>query len=465
MKCRKKSVVPADAGVCINVVPIEIPQVVSTGTLKKIFGAYSTADEGLIVARLGIGEVLLDTNCLQRMAQVMDDTLAPMVYSDYRILKADGTVEPHPVIDYREGSVRDDFDFGAFAMARAGKVAEAVAQLPDYDYAACYALRLALSREALPVHIPEPLYTVIETDTRTSGEKQFDYVDPRNRDVQIEMEMAFTRHLAAIGAWIPRPDRLVGFDNDEFELEASVIIPVRNRERTIADAVQSALSQQTDFPFNVIVVDNHSTDRTAEILAGIAADDKRLVCLVPASQNLGIGGCWNMAVSSRYCGRFAIQLDSDDIYKDPHTVARIVRKFRDEHCAMVIGSYELVGFEGNPIPPGLIDHKEWSDDNGPNNALRINGLGAPRAFYTPVFRSILLPNVSYGEDYAMGLRISRDYRIGRIYDSIYLCRRWEGNSDAALSVDRLNANNSYKDFLRTIEIEARRKRNRINDAQ
>lgn len=465
MKCREKSVRPSGAGMCINVVPLEIPPVVSTDTLKKIFGTYSPADKGLIVARLGIGEVSLDTNCLKRMAQVLESTETSMVYSDYRTLKADGSVEPHPVIDYKEGSVRGDFDFGPVVMARVGKVAEALAGIPDYDYAGCYALRLALSREALPVHIPEQLYTVVETDRRKSGEKQFDYVDPRNRDVQIEMEMAFTRHLAAIDAWIPRPGKLVDFDEAQFDNEASVIIPVRNRERTIADAVRSALSQQTDFPFNVIVVDNHSTDRTSEILMELAASDPRLVRMVPQSCTLGIGGCWNFAVCSRYCGRFAVQLDSDDIYKDPHTLARIVGKFRDERCAMVIGSYELVDFDGNPIPPGLIDHKEWSDENGANNALRINGLGAPRAFYTPVFRSILLPDVSYGEDYAMGLRMSRDYRIGRIYDSLYLCRRWEGNSDAALSVDRVNANNAYKDFLRTAEIQARRKRNRRNDAE
>ncbi len=465
MKSRGKNVKQSDAGMCINVMPLEIPPVASTAALKKIFKAYSADDEGLIVGRLSIGEISLDSNCLKRMAQVLESSDATMVYSDYRTVKIDGSIEAHPVIDYKEGSVRGDFDFGAVVMARVGKVAKALAELPDYDYAACYALRLALSREALPLHIPEPLYTIIETDRRKSGEKQFDYVDPRNRDVQIEMEMAFTRHLAAIGAWIPRPDNLINFDETEFDIEASVIIPVRNRERTIADAVQSALSQQTDFPFNVIVVDNHSTDRTSEILRQLAASDPRLVHLVPPSETLGIGGCWNFAVASRYCGRFAVQLDSDDIYKDPHTLAAIVRKFREERCAMVIGSYELVDFDGNPIPPGLIDHKEWSDDNGANNALRINGLGAPRAFYTPVFRSIQLPNVSYGEDYAMGLRMSRDYRIGRIYESLYLCRRWEGNSDAALSVERVNANNAYKDFLRTAEIEARRKRDRHNDAQ
>lgn len=465
MKSLRNSVASLGAGMCINVVPVEISPVVSTATLKKLLGSYAPDDNDLIVARLGTGEVSLDPNCLMRMAEVMESVDAPMVYSDYRTLKADGSVVPHPVIDYQEGSVRGDFDFGAVVMARAGKVAEALAGLPDYDYAACYALRLALSREALPVHIPEPLYTVAETDNRKSGEKQFDYVDPRNRDVQIEMEMAFTRHLAAIGAWIPRSEKLIDPEEMNFGMEASVIIPVRNRERTIADAVKSALAQQTDFPFNVIVVDNHSTDATSEILEQLASEDGRLIHLTPSSDILGIGGCWNLAVCSHHCGRYAVQLDSDDIYKDGHTLQKIVDKFRTDRCAMVIGSYELVDFNGKPLPPGLIDHKEWTDENGANNALRINGLGAPRAFYTPVFRSILLPNVSYGEDYAMGLRMSRDFRIGRIYESLYLCRRWEGNSDAALSVERVNANNAYKDFLRTTEIEARRKRNRRNDAQ
>ena len=312
-------------------------------------------------------------------------------------------------------------------------------------------------RRRLPVHIPEPLYTVEITDTRKSGEKQFDYVNPRNREVQVEMEQAFTHHLREIGAWIPRSAALIdpSADGHTFPVEASVVIPVRNRARTVADAVRSALAQQTLFDFNVIVVDNHSTDGTSEILGQLAREDSRVVHIVPESRSLGIGGCGNVAVHAPQCGRYAVQLDSDDLYSGPDTLVKVVEKFRSERCAMVIGSYELVDFEGKPLPPGLIDHREWTDDNGANNALRINGLGAPRAFYTPVIRSIEFPDVSYGEDYAVGLRISRSYRIGRIYESLYLCRRWEGNSDAALSVERVNANNVYKDWLRAVEIAAR----------
>lgn len=438
----------------LAVMPASIPPVVSTRFLKE---ETDSCDADYILLTIGHGEVDLDADCVRRMVNVVNDTGATMVYSDYRTKDASG-IHPHPVTDYRTGSVRDDFDFGNLVLLRASSVKKALSSRHHYEYAAWYALRLALSRQMLPVRIPEQLYTVVETDSRKSGEKQFDYVNPRNRDVQIEMELAFTRHLADIKAWIPQQETGVDFSREEFEVEASVIIPVRNRVRTIADAVGSALMQQTDFPFNVIVVDNHSTDGTTEVLRDMAEHDGRVVHLIPESDTLGIGGCWNLAVKDPRCGRFAIQLDSDDLYKDGHTISKIVDKFRQDRCAMVIGSYELVDFEGRPIPPGLIDHREWTDENGANNALRINGLGAPRAFYTPVFREILLPDVSYGEDYAMGLRMSRDYRIGRIYESLYLCRRWEGNSDAALSVERVNANNSYKDFLRTVEIEARRRR-------
>lgn len=438
-------------------VPVAIAPVISSKDLKKALSGIAASEGGYVMLDIAGKELDMDACAVRRFLQVLDDTGAPMAYSDYRTKGEDGVTRPHPVIDCQFGSVRDDFDFGAVVFLRSSDLLECLADMPDYDYAAWYALRLALSRRGLPVRIPEQLYTVVETDHRKSGEKQFDYVNPRNRDVQIEMEMAFTRHLAEINAWIPGREGEIEFGEDDFAVEASVIIPVRNRARTIADAVRSALGQQTGFPFNVIVVDNHSTDGTTELLRELSSHDGRLVHVIPESRDLGIGGCWNLAVDREECGRFAVQLDSDDLYKDPHTLQKIVDKFRQERCAMVIGSYELVDFDGNPIPPGLIDHKEWTAENGANNALRINGLGAPRAFYTPVFRDTRLPDVSYGEDYAMGLRLSRSYRIGRIYESLYLCRRWEGNSDAALSVERVNANNAYKDFLRTVEIRARQR--------
>ena len=332
-------------------------------------------------------------------------------------------------------------------------------ELSELKFSAWYAcwlwFAMARGNAGAIVRIPEPLYTVGQTDARKSGEKQFDYVDPRNREVQLEFERAFTLILERIGARLPASRTTINPDEQDFPVEASVIIPVRNRARTIADAVRSALTQTPEFSFNVIVVDNHSTDGTTDILSELAASDPRVIHVIPESTTLGIGGCWNLAVNHSCCGRFAVQLDSDDLYKSADVLQRIVDTFRRERCAMVIGSYELVDFNGNPIPPGLIDHKEWTDANGANNALRINGLGAPRAFYTPVFRQIGMHNVSYGEDYGIGLNISRTWRIGRIYDSLYLCRRWEGNSDADLSVEKVNANNTYKDWLRTIELEAR----------
>lgn len=443
----------------ITVSPIiAIPPVLSTDELRQ---AIARVPEGCdyILLNVGAMEVTPDAGCAARLAQVAVDSGATMAYSDYRTITDEGETAPHPVIDCLEGGVRDDFDFGPLVLLDREAVTEALAGLDTCHYAAWYALRLALMRKALPVHVPEALYTVTPSDHRKSGEKQFDYVNPRNREVQVEMEAAFTEHLHAIGAWIPRSSELIDLQDGEFPVEVSVVIPVRNRVRTVAAAVCSALGQKTDFPFNVIVVDNHSTDGTTELLCEQATADSRLVHIVPESDTLGIGGCWNEAVNSPMCGRFAVQLDSDDVYGSPDTLAKVVEKFRTERCAMVVGSYRLVDFEGNPLPPGLIDHREWTDDNGANNALRINGLGAPRAFYTPVIREIGFPNVSYGEDYAVGLRISRSYRIGRIYESLYLCRRWEGNSDAALSVERVNANNAYKDWLRTVEIAARRRKN------
>lgn len=394
-------------------------------------------------------------NCLRRMARIASDSNASMVYSDYRVTALSGETKNIPTIDCRKGALRDDFDFGPLILIDRRRLVEACKSIDkDYRYAGMYALRLALGRRASIVHIPETLYTAVETDTRTSGEKQFDYVDPRNRARQIEMEEACTDHLKAIGAYLPPTFADVDYSGN-FPVEASVIIPVRNRVSTIADAVESALAQSADFDFNVIVIDNHSTDGTTDVLRRLAGGHDRLKVIIPNFTDLGIGGCWNEGINSQHCGCFAVQLDSDDLYKGTDTLQRIVDKFRAENCGMVIGSYELTDFNLNPLPPGLIDHKEWTDHNGRNNALRINGLGAPRAFVTSLLREIGVPNTSYGEDYALGLAISRRYRIGRIYDSLYLCRRWEGNSDSNLDITRLNANNSYKDSLRTWEVEAR----------
>lgn len=399
-------------------------------------------------------------NCLPRMARIAADSGAAMVYSDYRVTTLSGETKQVPTIDCFKGSLRDDFDFGPLVMIDTRRLRQACGSIDaDYRYAGMYAVRLALSRLAGIVHIPETLYTAVETDTRTSGEKQFDYVDPRNRNRQLEMEDACTVHLKKIGAYLEPHFKEADYTGD-FPVEASVIIPVRNRVSTIADAVESALSQTADFKYNVIVIDNHSTDGTTDVLRGLADKYDNLKVIIPAFSDLGIGGCWNEGVNSAHCGRFAVQLDSDDLYKNTDTLRRIVDAFRKENCGMVIGSYELTDFNLNPLPPGLIDHREWTDDNGRNNALRINGLGAPRAFVTNLLREIRVPNTSYGEDYALGLAISRDYRIGRIYDSLYLCRRWEGNSDSNLDIARVNANNLYKDRLRTWEVEARIAKNR-----
>lgn len=394
-------------------------------------------------------------NTLERFLRVADDTDAVMVFADHYKM-VEGKMEKHPVIDYQSGSLRDDFDFGSLWCIKAQALADYIAQ-PDreeFQFAALYDLRLYLSRVGEIFHLNEFLYSEAELDTRKSGEKQFDYVNPRNREVQIEMEKACTQHLGKVGALIDttfyrQPD----FGEQEFEYEASVIIPVFNREKTVADAVKSALGQKANFKFNVIVVNNHSTDRTGEILDELKADN--LIQIVPERTDLGIGGCWNEAINSSFCGKFAVQLDSDDLYSSPKTLQKIVDAFYKQKAAMIIGSYRMCDFDLNTLPPGLIDHKEWTDENGCNNALRINGLGAPRAFFTPLVRQIQFPNTSYGEDYALGLAFSRRYRIGRIYDELYLCRRWGGNSDAALSVEKVNANNLYKDRLRTMELKAR----------
>lgn len=431
---------------------VVIDRMESSNTVMSI-AENTDADYLLLCTRMA--SVRWGLYALERFLRTADDTGAVMVYSDHYSLE-EGALTKHPAIDYQAGSLRDDFDFGSLWLIKSQALLDYVAQTDrvDYQYAGLYDLRLYLSRKGEIFHLNEYLYTEAELDTRKSGEKQFDYVNPRNREVQIEMERACTAHLEKVGAIVDtnfyrQPD----FDEQDFACEASVVIPVFNREKTIADAVKSALSQKTNFPYNVIVVNNHSTDSTGEILDSI--DDERLIQIVPGRTDLGIGGCWNVAVNSNHCGKFAVQLDSDDLYSSPKTLQKIVDAFHEQKAAMIIGSYRMCDFDLNTLPPGLIDHKEWTEDNGCNNALRINGLGAPRAFFTPLVRQIQFPNTSYGEDYALGLAFSRRYRIGRIYDELYLCRRWGGNSDAALSVERVNANNLYKDRLRTMELKAR----------
>lgn len=431
---------------------VVIDRMESSNTVMSI-AENTDADYLLLCTRMT--SVRWGLYALERFLRTADDTGAVMVYSDHYSLE-EGALTKHPAIDYQAGSLRDDFDFGSLWLIKSQALLDYVAQTDrvDYQYAGLYDLRLYLSRKGEIFHLNEYLYTEAELDTRKSGEKQFDYVNPRNREVQIEMERACTAHLEKVGAIVDtnfyrQPD----FDEQEFACEASVVIPVFNREKTIADAVKSALSQKTNFPYNVIVVNNHSTDSTGKILDSI--DDGRLIQIVPSRTDLGIGGCWNVAVNSDHCGKFAVQLDSDDLYSSPKTLQKIVDAFHEQKAAMIIGSYRMCDFDLNTLPPGLIDHKEWTEDNGCNNALRINGLGAPRAFFTPLVRQIQFPNTSYGEDYALGLAFSRRYRIGRIYDELYLCRRWGGNSDAALSVERVNANNLYKDRLRTMEFKAR----------
>lgn len=450
-----------------DVLPTEaLPQYVrqlQTGGLlslatMRLIATTATADYALFYLKQG--PITLGYHALERMLQMAEETGAAMVYADQYSVEAGKTVK-HPVTAYQLGSIRDDFDFGSVVLLKTEYLKEYVARevAQDYQFAGWYDLRLFLSREGELFHLNEYLYTEEEDDLRASGEKQFDYVNPRNREVQIEMEQAATVHLAAINALVDttqyaQPD----FSAEAFPVEASVVIPVFNREKTVRDAVVSALSQKTDFPFNVIVVDNHSTDGTTEILSSLAADE-RLVHLIPTRTDLGIGGCWNYAINDAHCGRFAVQLDSDDLYSSENTLQTIVDAFHEQKAAMIVGSYRMCDFDLNTLPPGLISHNEWTEDNGCNNALRINGLGAPRAFFTPLVRQHQFPNTSYGEDYAMGLAFSRRFRIGRIYDELYLCRRWGGNSDAVLSIDKVNANNHYKDQLRTVEILARQKQN------
>ena len=441
---------------------IDLPQYGSSTQFVR--ETLSACRNQYILLNLSGREVTITDDAANRMREHADSTGAGLVYSDYVKMMGADAIAPAPLIDIQAGSLRDDFDFGALVLITPAAI-EAVLEFRGQEFktAGFYQMRLAIQRSLPIVRMPQPLYTIAETDFRTSGQKQFDYVNPRNRDVQIEMEAACTEHLRLIDGYLkPGAGTSVNTDEGRFPVLASVIIPVRNRERTVADAVKSALSQQLDGPYNVIVVDNHSTDGTTKILSDLAKADKRLVHIIPERTDLGIGGCWNLAVNDERCGRFAVQLDSDDLYSGPDTLQKVVDKFREGGYSMVIGSYRMCNFNLETLPPGIIDHREWTDENGPNNALRINGLGAPRAFYTPVVREIGFPNVSYGEDYAVAIRIAGEYRLGRIFDELYLCRRWEGNSDAALSPEKVNANNLYKDSLRTAELQRRINTNRNN---
>ncbi|MCB9248504.1 MAG: glycosyltransferase family 2 protein [Ignavibacteriales bacterium] len=438
---------------------IEITSLFSSSTIKSI-AKNSTTNYILLITK----DTFVDfgSYSIERMLNVAKNTGAGIVYSDFYEVKEKELLK-HPVIDYQLGSLRDDFEFGPVLLIDRGALDAAVNNsVTDYSAAGLYNLRLSISQNYSLIRIPEYLYTAIEDDTRKSGEKLFDYVDPKNRQIQIEMEQAVTEHLNKINAFLNPDYKEINIDEQNFECEASVIIPVKNRVKTIGDAIESVLKQKPNFKFNLIVVDNYSNDGTTEVIKSFVGKDERVIHLIPERKDLQIGGCWNEGVMNQKCGRFAIQLDSDDIYFDETTIQKIVDVFYKEKCAMVIGSYKLTNIKLEEIPPGLIDHKEWTPDNGKNNALRINGLGAPRAFYTPVLRNIKIPNSSYGEDYAVGLEISRDYQIGRIYDPIYLCRRWEGNSDAALSIEKINSNNFYKDKIRTIEVLARQRKNLIN---
>ena len=431
-----------------------------TTTLKALVNKICTPYTLLYIQSLPLQ---VGAYAIERMLQAAEDAEAGLLYADCYKIK-EGVQQAHPVIDYQEGSLRDDFDFGSLLLYRSDAFKEAINAMDiDYQSAALYDLRLKVSLKYRLFHLQEPLYTELEIDSRKSGEKIFDYVDPKNRQVQIEMEAVCTHHLKATGAWLKPEFTPVVFSEETFPVEASIIIPVRNRERTIEDAVRSVLKQETKFPFNLIVVDNHSTDGTTAILQKIAAGDSRLIHVIPDRNDLGIGGCWNTGIMHPQCGKFAIQLDSDDLYIDNQVIQTIVDAFYEQNCAMIVGTYQMVNFKLEEIPPGIIDHREWTPDNGRNNALRINGLGAPRAFYTPVLRKIKLPNTSYGEDYAVGLSISRNYRIGRVYKPLYLCRRWDDNSDASLDINKQNAHNLYKDRIRTIELLARKAANRKNN--
>lgn len=434
----------------------------------KAIAAKATAPYSLVY--LNRQFIQLGYLALERMVNVAEMTGAGMLYADHYKLTADGRRLEAPTIDYQQGSLRDDFNFGSVVFLKTTALQEAAQRITaNYQAAGFYDLRLKLSEAQMLVHVNEYLYSEVELDTRKTGERLFDYVDPKNRQSQVEMEQACTEHLKAVGAYLaPGAYKAMRVDDGSFPVEASIMIPVRNRIRTIKDALTSALNQKTSFAYNVFVVENgpecHSTDGTTELVEEMARADERIVHIVTDRRDLGVGGSWNLAAHDPRCGRFVAQLDSDDVYADENTLQKIVDAFHEQQCAMLIGAYTLTDIHLNVLPPGVIAHKEWTPENGRNNALRINGLGAPRSFYTPVLREINLPNTNYGEDYALGLAISRDYMIGRLYDPIYNCRRWDDNSDGDLSIEKENRNNVYKDRMRTWELMARIAKNRKNQA-
>lgn len=397
---------------------------------------------------------------LLRMVTVARDLDAGMVYADHYNYRG-GELKKDPVIDYQQGSLRDDFDFGSVILYNTEKLKETASRMTvDYKAAGTYDLRLKLSQKYAIEHIPEYLYTDVEMDTRTSGERIYDYCDPKNNASQKEMEQACTDHLKAVGAYLPPTDfKDIDFNSEKFDIECSVVIPVLNRVRVIRDAIKSVLTQEAPFKFNLIIVDNHSTDGTTEAIDEFA-DDERLIHIIPDRDDLGIGGCWNLGVSDKRCGRFVIGLDSDDMYATPHTLEKMVAQFYKENAAMVCGTYVVTDVNLKEIAPGVIDHHEWTPDNGRNNLFHVNGVGGPRAFYTPIYRATYIPNTSYGEDYAMGLAITRDYRMGRVYDVMTCARRWDDNTDADLDIFKENANNFYKDRIRTWELRARQNKNK-----
>jgi len=434
--------------------------ILKTLSTKELTNIANTATTEWLFLQTEAGEVEFLPQAEKRFIEIAEATGAAMVYSDYYQITEDGK-NPITTIEYQRGSLRDDFNFGAVILLNTGILKKITTHTPeDYEFAGLYDIRLKISETSSIFRIAEPLYLLTPVSATEAESRHFAYIDKKNRNVQIDMEKACTAHLKRIGALLTGNPKSVNLESENFDCEASIIIPVRNRQKTIADAIHSALGQQTNFKFNVLVVDNFSTDDTGNIIDRIAHTYSNVVKITPDNDNLGIGGCWQLAINHSLCGKFAVQLDSDDIYQSPHTLQRIVDEFYRQRCAMLIGSYTITDFELNPIPPYLIDHAEWTEDNGRNNALRINGLGAPRAFFTPIIREIVFPNVSYGEDYAVGLRISREWKIGRIYDSVYLCRRWENNSDTGISLETLNRYNFYKDKIRTIELLRRIKQNR-----
>jgi hypothetical protein len=443
-----------DAGSALKgYITITISSLFSTDTVLAIAARVKTR---YVIVCMKKSPVIPGALALHRFFQVAEDTGAGIVYSDYFAIKANESLA-NPLIDFQEGSLRDDFNFGSLILYRTSALAEAAARMRDqFQFAGWYDIRLKISQKQTLIHIPEFLYTQSEEDIRKSGEKQFDYVNPRNRQLQIEMERACTSHLKETGAWLRPVFNKIDLNEGKFPVEASVIIPVKNRVKTITDAIQSVIRQKANFKYNLIIIDNHSTDGTTGLIENFRRTEQRIIHIIPARSDLGIGGCWNEAIFHPLCGKFVIQLDSDDLYIDENVVSRMVNAFYEQKCAMLIGAYKMVNFRLQEIPPGIIDHKEWTPENGRNNALRINGLGAPRAFYTPVIRDIRFPNVSYGEDYMVGLNVSRYYQIGRIYDPVYLCRRWEENSDASLDIPKMNRYNYYKDWIRTIELKARK---------